>query len=386
MQDHPAPPRPAIGNSFGHRLNTGEDIRAFLRGLTHDKSVAGITCAGKTDGGGAQVIAVMSTLAYAQATGVPYFHTPFSDIRFSDGEDDWHGRWERFFNLGAGENPIPNGANVMNASQYLDAGRPSGTIVRVPYCHNFIHDDGTADAYTSEIRKSFRKKYAGGTPKKRYSRPFIALHVRRGDVSQDQHSGRYTSDSSVVMAMNRFKETTGLDLPIEVFSQGDETTFAYLKDHGVTRFHLDVDVFESIHRMVSARGLIMGRSSFSYVAALLGKSEVAMDVWYHRPLSDWYVANGGDTLIKWGHSLRNKTRARALYPLINDNPQQVVDEVEGDARLKRESPSARWMLALSYLALRNLDKAKPLLEDLANSDTRLSTSAKKTLRNRFPNA
>lgn len=35
--------RPAIGNSFGHRITTGKEIRTFLRTLAHDQSVAGIT-------------------------------------------------------------------------------------------------------------------------------------------------------------------------------------------------------------------------------------------------------------------------------------------------------------------------------------------------------
>lgn len=377
--------RPAIGNSFGHRITTGEEIRTFLRTLAHDQSVAGITCAGKTDGGGAQVVAVMSTLAYSHATGVPYFHTPFTDIRFPDGQDDWAGRWERFFNLGAGESSIPNGANVMGASDYLDAGKPAGVIVRVPHCHNFIHEDGTADRYTNEIRNRFREKYQTGTPKESYGGSYIALHVRRGDVSQNQHAGRYISDTSVVKGINRFKLAAGLDLPIEVFSQGDEETFSYLKDHGVSRFHLDTDVFASIHRMVCAQGLIMGKSSFSYIAALLGKGQVAMDIWYHRPLSEWLVAEDIGTLIPWGRSLDHTKRTRVLYPLIKESPERVIAEVEGDEFLKRESPAARWMLALSYLAVRDMENAKMLLQDLAVSDSGLSAPAMKTYKNRFPN-
>lgn len=375
--------RPVIGNGFGHRIRTGDEITSFLRELAADKAVRGITCAGKTDGGGAQVIAVMSTLAYARTFDVPYFHTPFSHIRFSDGQADWHGRWERFFNLGSGEDTIPNNATVMHASQYIDAGRPPGVIVRVPHCHNVIHEDGTADLYTSAIRDSFRKKYSEGTSKRTYEHPYIALHVRRGDVSKDSHASRYVSDTAVISAIINFKEATKLTMPIEVFSQGDAAAFDYLKDYGVTNLHLDVDVFESIHRMVCARGLIMGKSSFSYVAALLGHSTVATDQWYHCPLSDWYVKSANGRLATWGRSISNISRARSLHSLIKESPLSVIDQVEGDLQWKSESANARWMLALAYLALKKFDDAKPLLEELAQGTTGLAVPASKTLANRF---
>lgn len=129
----------------------------------------------------------------------------------------------------------------------------------------------------------------------------------------------------------------------------------------------------------------MGKSSFSYIAALLGKGQVAMDIWYHRPLSEWLVAEDIGTLIPWGRSLDHTKRTRVLYPLIKESPERVIAEVEGDEFLKRESPAARWMLALSYLAVRDMENAKTLLQDLAVSDSGLSAPAMKTYKNRFPN-
>ena len=53
--------------------------------------------------------------------------------------------------------------------------------------------------------------------------------------------------------------------------------------------HLNGNVKESFHMMVSARRLVIAKSSFSYVAGLLNKNNVyyANQNWWHKPLDHW---------------------------------------------------------------------------------------------------
>ncbi|MEY2957080.1 MAG: hypothetical protein RL123_1808 [Pseudomonadota bacterium] len=324
----------------------------------------------------------MSTLAYARMTGVPYFHTPFREIRFDDGKPDWAGRWERFFNLGEAETPLPADAVVLDASQYIAAGRPADVVVKVPHCHNFIQSEGTADAYTPDLRASFRQKYDRGSEKPWSVAPSIALHIRRGDVSADNHKGRYTSDEQILSDLKHFMQISGSDLPVEVFSQGDPSQFDFLLPHAKIALHLNSDVFETLHRMVMAQGLIMGRSAFAYVAALLTRGEVMTDIWYHRPLGEWWVPDPDGGKQRLSRLRAYKDRFARLSKAFATDPGAVVAEIESDPTYRAESPGARWLLAI---ALRRVDRARArsIFEELAEGQSRYAKLAASFLRMRY---
>lgn len=360
----------------------GPSLAAFLASLAGDGGLVGITCTDRRDGGGAQAMAVMSTLAHAARSGIPYFHTPFQRVMHSDGKPDWPGRWERFFNLGEGEAPVPEGVPVMLQAEYLEAGRPAGVIVGVPHCHPVVQKDQTADAYTPELRESFRRKYLSGTPKPPRSHGYVALHVRRGNVSATKWSDRYTPDERVAASVTSFRAHTGLDAPVALFSQGSRAEFAFLEACGVTEFHLDEDVFDTVHRMVQAEGLIMGRSTFSYIAALLGEGPVLTEDWYHKPMSDWLVEQWDGRVLPWGRSLRAALRCRALDRRLAGDPAAVIAELEAQPGMLRESAESRLLLARAKLAT-DPEGARKLLLGLTVDGCPQSEAARQILRDDF---
>lgn len=370
------------GNNFGSLIKTGSDVRNFLASLPNDAGLIGVTCAGKTDGVGAQAIAVMSTLLYSHLTGIPYYHTPFRDVRFSDGKPDWAGRCESFFNLGSGENPVPENVQVVNPSTYLHLGKPSNVIVQVPLCHNYIHRNGSADEYSS-IRDSLRKKYFGGSHKKTPSQKYIAAHVRRGDVSLTKHSARYTEDSRVLSLIHKFRKFTNLDLPLEIYSQGDVKDFSSITASAEACLRLNTDVFEAINGMVHASGLIMGRSSFSYVAAILGDCPTLTEVWYHCPMDDWFVEDETGKLVCHGQVRDDKISYRILTELLRSDPAVVAQTIDSDPEFLERSLGAQWLLARSIIRS-NPDRAFVLLDSLINSGSKFSESATRTLTNCIP--
>lgn len=68
------------GNYTNERAKFG-DLRRFRK---RTRSVVEVTCRGKTDGGGAQLHAIMSAFAFCKAEGIQYVHTPMTSIADMD--------------------------------------------------------------------------------------------------------------------------------------------------------------------------------------------------------------------------------------------------------------------------------------------------------------
>ena len=73
---------------------------------------------------------------------------------------------------------------------------------------------------------------------------------------------------------------------ISVYSQGEAGEFAGLKDLGADLF-LDVDAVWTMQQLIEADILIMSKSSFSYVAALISDGIKLYEPFWHAPLPDW---------------------------------------------------------------------------------------------------
>jgi predicted Ser/Thr protein kinase len=276
-----------------------------------------ITCAGKSDGGGAQVHAMMSTMAFAHKVGVNYAHSPFCEIAHnSKGDNEWELRWEDFFNLGRGEVLVGDldvtKFRVVHLKKARRFKRRRKTLYVIPHCHDFC--DNVPNVYR-DIQKSFIHKYetsqssemrlndgGGGIE--------IAVHVRRGDVSQGGDAKRYTDNHVILSRLNNIKRsltTTGEKVSIRVYSQGEVADFQEFLDMGAT-LHLNEDVFVTLNHLISADILLMAKSSMSYCAALLSKSIVVYEPFWHQPMSHWMIVSA-DKVTDWSllaSRLRNK--------------------------------------------------------------------------------
>jgi len=260
-----------------------------------------ITCAGKSDGGGAQVHAMMSTMAFAHKVGVNYAHSPLCQIEHnSKGDNEWELRWEDFFNLGRGEVLVRDldvsKLRVVHLKKARHFKRRRKTLYVIPHCHDFC--DNVPNAYR-DIQKSLIDKYQTSQSSEQRSNDGgggveIAVHVRRGDVSQGENSKRYTDNHLILSRLNntkRFLTSKGKGVSIRVYSQGEATDFQEFLDAGA-RLYLNEDVFVTLDHLISADILLMSKSSMSYCAALLSKSVVVYEPFWHQPMSHWVVCNG----------------------------------------------------------------------------------------------
>ncbi|BAS59556.1 hypothetical protein NIES2135_09160 [Leptolyngbya boryana NIES-2135] len=279
------------------RFNRLKEVTERLIYSAYRKSNYFVTCTGKTDGAGAQIQAVLSTLLYAHEFGLQYVHTPFQELAHNDENDpNFAQQWEDFVNLGFDEPSVyqldlTNFKTVSVRSNLdkidLSVAEPK-TLFVVTHCHQF------ADRYPhrySKLLKRFQYKYQQSLhPKVTEFDPTqfnIALHVRRGDVNQTTNCERYTTNQTLKALIENISDLLApfnVKTQFHLYSQGQIEDFPDL-DHIV--FHLNEPAMKTFHHLVQADVLLMAKSSFSYSAALFSQGIKLYSPFWHRPLRDW---------------------------------------------------------------------------------------------------
>jgi hypothetical protein len=282
------------------RLPMGRKVRVakLLAGMSRwpFKPVA-LTCAGKTDGGGAQVHAVMSVQSFCEAFGYQYVHTAFEQVEHTASRIEVL-EWERLFNLGFGEDTASNcGYRIVSASRYVRSPRLwfQKVAVAVEQLHEF--SDANPDAYM-HVRDRLRRKYTGSPLPREDDRLTIGVHIRRGDITGATGRRRFTSNAAIlgrIEAVRRACDKIGRGSRAVIYSQGQPEDFRTFVEHGL-ELQLDAPPLQSLNAMVQADILLMAKSSFSYVAGLLSAGMVIYEPFWHSPLPDWLHVDHIDTL------------------------------------------------------------------------------------------
>jgi len=262
---------------------------------THNSRHCFITCSGKTDGIGAQVQAVFSAMLFAQEFGMIYAHTPFGKIVGTDGSSE---EWDYFFGLGEGEISTNDlhveSLHVVHVANPLFIRFKDNTLYIVEHCHSFV-DSGCNSELYSTLLDRFVEKYQSSSKKKYKSfyddgKLNIAIHARRGDVyKKGTHSERYTDNSYyriLLKKIQRIIDYLGIESSIHLYSQGSIEDFKELEEFPIY-YHLDECVFTTFNNLVSSDVIVTSKSTFSYCAALLSKSIVIYEPFWHKPLAHW---------------------------------------------------------------------------------------------------
>jgi hypothetical protein len=266
-----------------------------------------ITCAGKTDGAGAQALSIISVQLFAQDCGFTYVHSPFKQIEHNYLNDpEWEAQWEDFLGLGLGETSYAQSNVSLLWSMKLTAiseipTRPNSHILyTVPHAHEYANLlpnsyfkilNKLSAKYTSKSKLQYSTYIAGKCN--------IAVHVRRGDISSTGESSiRYTNNISIIHMIECLIDNLKISgisesmLHLSIFSQGDRCDFSSIlekfEDISID-LRLDKSPFATIHGLVEADILVMSKSTFSYLAALLSSGLKIYDRFYHPPIKDWLV-------------------------------------------------------------------------------------------------
>jgi hypothetical protein len=244
-----------------------------------------LTCSGKSDGGGSQVLAIVGVAAFAQYFGARFVHTPLSYIEHCPKDEkmeDFCSKWETVVSL-FGFSKAQTGSYIKYSSledflvDFL-LFRTRGKLIsleNVSYItdtHPEIYASiglGTA----SQVRNETRTKT-------------IYVHVRRGDVTLDgPNSFRHTSDDIVRRNIEAVRKQVPGGSEVSVVTENPTLEFRdKFRDCTVVS---ENDPVKALHLLVGADILIMSKSAFSFVAAFASKGEIFYEPCQSLPLPSW---------------------------------------------------------------------------------------------------
>jgi hypothetical protein len=215
------------------------------------------------DGFGAQYQAIMSGIAYSNNKGLTYVHTPFEQM--SHGVD----------------------INKLNDFIGLRSDTANMNNIKTDHYSKEVHcSNRPSEYYTSPVLKILRDAYYS-TEKPNISPPDIAMHIRRGDVDATQYPKRFTANEENKRIINILQEKYP-NYTVKIFSEGKSSDFDDLVSENVV-LHLNGDITETFHSLVTAKVLVTAKSSLSYCAAVLNENTVYYQDFWHKPLDHWIL-------------------------------------------------------------------------------------------------
>jgi hypothetical protein len=250
------------------------------------------TCAGKDDGGGAQVQAIVSVAAFAKYFGARFVHTPLSSIEHCPQGvtmEEFCSGWEkvvaRFGFTTADTNKFVRYDTQKLLFDFLML-RTKGKSISLENAH-FLTDNHPEIYEIVGLAASNRATNTGQNMK-------IYAHVRRGDVeSTGPTSFRFTSDeslrSNIETVRSKFSDES------EVFIVTENPDAGFIGRFSDCTIVAERDPIKAILLLASSDVLIIGKSAFSYVAALLSKGPVFYETYWQRPLPSWNILPNVDS-------------------------------------------------------------------------------------------
>lgn len=285
------------------RLPTKSD-RAFLATeLAHYIKMGRITPSvhimadGKNDGAGSQIMAKLSAMALARHCGVTYVHAPFRVMAHAEGMTPvaWAKTWENLFHLGHGELAdedceLPR---IMIEDYIINR-----KLWREPYLIVSTEYKSFTDEHPeslAEIAREIRAKYqASAEDVSRNPGQFtVRAHLRRGDVSAANPKTAHRAPNMVAFIrtlrhVQQVLTDSGIDARYVIYSQGNMQGLEHLQELGC-EFELNLPAIDTFKAFVDADVLIMGRSSFSYVAALFNEGLCIYEPLERPPVPGWLL-------------------------------------------------------------------------------------------------
>lgn len=119
-------------------------------------------------------------------------------------------------------------------------------------------------------------------------RHIVVVHVRRGDISPcNYYANRYLPNSHYLQILSEYVPP---GLPVSIFSESD--SFETFDDFQNSSLYLDTDLPDAWKAMISADYIVLSKSSFSFVPALLNPSAtVIYTPFMQRGLPEWKVVS-----------------------------------------------------------------------------------------------
>jgi len=281
-----------------------------------------------TDGAGAQLQRIYGIYAISRLLKIPYVHSPLKRIGYqglaaleiNSSSAGLEERYNRVFEIPS-DIELPEQRNVHDMAhadlalilELQSTARLSGefTLVRILFPFPI----------TDRLPATYRCVKAISPFKRTESEVFrLAIHVRRGEEMLID-SDRMLPNSYYVSCALRFADSLKkFDIPFvcELYTEVPSKAFVVTpQHHGIDgrisgnmtidpqvnqmedfdilpnlAKYINGDPIETLRNMATADGLILSRSSYSYVAAILSeKGIVIYHPFWHSPLNEWMISD-----------------------------------------------------------------------------------------------
>ncbi len=255
-------------------------FRRYLAQLIIRRPLRKLTCLGLPgEGPCSQALFIISALNFARATGVYYAHTPFVELSHADRPMcEWAAAWESYFNLGSGESYATEKDQLLNYSQNYP-------YIKLCFGWSSLGITDFLDALIPELR---HKYYLNNAPRSN-ELITVAVHVRRGDVTAEDHKLYFTDMNTVfrtTSAVRSILDAHDAKYRISLHSQGSESDFVQLASLGVEMF-LDADPIWTHKELVEADILITARGTFSFTAGLISDGIILCEPYRYSLPTHW---------------------------------------------------------------------------------------------------
>lgn len=256
------------------------------------------------EGAGAQYQRILCLLAIAKRHNLKYIHKKITIDHNYDNDSEWDNKWDEFFNISKVSYSGDIQATRMIKYKSIDnnvlnkilTNSTSTDIYSICFSFNIV--DAAPDYYYKSIQDDVIYAYdkVNSNRKLMYSKDkiSIAIHIR----AYNKCDGLDFSDPRYVISCDEYyKAITKLksiydNAEIHIFSQKTfDEKYELLRDIPDVNIHLDYDTFDTFHHLCKADILVMGTSSFSYLAGIYNKKSVIYYTFWHPPLDNWINFN-----------------------------------------------------------------------------------------------
>lgn len=244
------------------------------------------------EGAGAQAFHIVSAIGFARAAGFTYLHSPFKKIAHADRPmQEWAAAWESLFNLGAGEVPYEGQTRGVIHQDFRPCAYDMWSVFDL--CFGWRGRDEDFRLRLMDLMPEFRRKYYVNKSPRTTDEVTVALHVRRGDVTQQHAAYKYTATESVLRIARAIKaslDAHAVPSSIRVYSQGAPEDFAELSQLGA-ELVLDADPIWTFQQLVEADILVAAKSCYSHYAGFMSDGIKLFENSWHWSLipstDDW---------------------------------------------------------------------------------------------------
>jgi hypothetical protein len=163
----------------------------------------------------------------------------------------------------------------------IEKGNTDKKLYSIKYPHLYYHTESLDLNNFSKYRDKILNCFNFERPSPGLSQ--IALHIRRQDI--DETHRRYIKDDYYLEILNGLKQSSKVSSAVAIYTQRDNFDASKYRRGYDIRYDDREEDYDTFIKLLSADVLVVGNSSFSYVAALLNPNTV---VYHYAP--DTYKA------------------------------------------------------------------------------------------------